>query len=143
MSSLSGGVDWPNNDDGRTSAAAAVGAAGLAKTSRTAAEWHPNNGGWRPDNGCQWTVMVTMTDEQSGTDNEADRRQREMIDGQRDGAKKREKKKISEEGEALANKEEESRLRRGREKNVEETERGHSKARGQKMKISKTKWYKT
>ena len=44
----------------------------------------------------------------------------------RDGAKKREKKKISEEGEALANKEEESRLRRGREKKVKETKRGHS-----------------
>ena len=73
----------------------------------------------------------------------------------RDGAKKKEKKKISEEGEALANEEEESRLRRGREKKVKETKRGHSnvlkperirlkkKARGQKMKISKTKWYKT
>ena len=60
----------------------------------------------------------------------------------RDGAKKKEKKKISEEGEALANEEEESRLRRGREKKVEETERGHNnvlKPKGIRLKRKRKK----
>ena len=69
--------------------------------------------------------MVTMTDEQSGTKNEADSRQTEMVDVERWCQEEREKEDIR--GRRSTSKQRRRKpLRRGREKKVEETERGHS-----------------